>query len=259
MSRPRLVCLHGLGGSARTFDPLAAQLDGDADVAAVDLPGFGTRAGDSDGGDLEAMVRAAAAAVPTGDEAPWFLLGHSMGGKVAMLLTRRLLDARGGFRGDPRTAAPPAGLIHLAPSPPTPEPIDEGKRAEMIRWAREGISPELAREFFSEDCALPLSDQFLELGVEQVLAASTRAWEAWFATGSQEDRGEEVGTLDLPALVLGGDDDEALGAPAQPLLLARALPGAAYVRLARTGHQMPLERPAEVADAIRRFVAAVAR
>lgn len=247
MTRPRLLCLHGLGGSARSSGPLAAALAEDVDVTAIDLPGFGARAGDADGADLDAMVRAAADAVPGAGDAPWFLLGHSMGGKVALLLAARLAD--GSLPG-----MSPAGLILLAPSPPTPEPMDPGKRAEMIRWAREGITPDRAREFISGDCALPLSEPLLELGAEQVLAASPSAWEAWFASGSREDREGEIGTVDLPALVLAGDADEALGAAAQPSLLSRVLPRARFVTLRRSGHQLLLERPAEVADAIRAFV-----
>ncbi len=83
---------------------------------------------------------------------------------------------------------------------------------------------------------------------------SPTAWRAWLETGSRIDATAEVATLDLPVLVLAGEDDADLGAAAQPGLLASVYPRARFVPLADTGHLIPLERDTEAAEAISRFV-----
>ncbi|MDR6097136.1 alpha/beta hydrolase [Microbacterium sp. SORGH_AS_0454] len=84
---------------------------------------------------------------------------------------------------------------------------------------------------------------------------SPTAWRAWLETGSRVDATVEVQTLDLPVLVLAGTDDADLGASAQPELLASVYPRARFTALPDTGHMIPLERPAEAAEAISRFIA----
>lgn len=78
MTRPPLILIHGLGGSARVWDRVAPLLEARFEVTRFDLPGFGDAAGPP--GSIEAMARAALARVTA--EAP-VIAGHSMGGLVA--------------------------------------------------------------------------------------------------------------------------------------------------------------------------------
>lgn len=128
-----VYALHALGGSAAEFRPVAAALRPGIRLVPIDLPGFGD-AVDLPGYTVAEMADVVIDRIRRDDSAHggrWLLLGHSMGGKVASVVARRALagdDPVFGF----------AGVVLVAASPPTPEPMSEDKRAEMIGWARDG-------------------------------------------------------------------------------------------------------------------------
>lgn len=83
---PRVVFLHGLFGQGKNFTSLAKGLAADARVTLLDLPDHGRSAWSSDLSypGLAATVGDALAAA--GDGETYAVVGHSMGGKVAMAL-----------------------------------------------------------------------------------------------------------------------------------------------------------------------------
>lgn len=281
LSQPRLLALHGLGGNARTFGPLREELSDIVNVAAIDLPGFGSLKDAPNGGDLEVMTNVARNAVAqftaakpatanasSEDNAsaePWFLLGHSMGGKIAVTLASEFetaAHAKAARAKAPQATTfakvrPPSGIILLAPSPATPEPMSEEKRSQLLADIANGLTYPFAEQFIADDCAGQLSKRAHEIALETITNSSPTAWQQWLTRGSRIDISEEVGTITIPTLVIGGDQDTALGAAAQPDLQAATLAAPQYVTLTNTGHQLPLERPAEVAAAIRRFIASI--
>ncbi|MEA2959227.1 MAG: hypothetical protein QOJ58_4966, partial [Alphaproteobacteria bacterium] len=64
---------------------------------------------------------------------------------------------------------------------------------------------------------------------------------------------DRIDRLRIPAVVVFGDSDHVIDSAGGPRLAA-ALPDARLVMLPRTGHLPMIERPDEVADAIRRLV-----
>jgi pimeloyl-ACP methyl ester carboxylesterase len=85
---PTVVFLHGLFGQGRNFATIAKGLLPDARSVLVDLPNHG-RSDWNEGVDLVDMADAVAAAVRERTRTPVALVGHSLGGKVAMLLALR--------------------------------------------------------------------------------------------------------------------------------------------------------------------------
>lgn len=86
---PRVALCHGLFGQGRNFTRLARELAPDHRVLLVDLPDHG-RSSWSPTFSYAAMADALAAHLrAVGGDEPWQLLGHSMGGKTAMLATLR--------------------------------------------------------------------------------------------------------------------------------------------------------------------------
>jgi len=84
---PRVVFLHGLFGQGRNFTQVARALTPDLRSTLVDLPNHGRSAWTDDAGyEAVADVVATWLAATYGDEGPVHLVGHSMGGKVAMVL-----------------------------------------------------------------------------------------------------------------------------------------------------------------------------
>ncbi|WP_246142541.1 alpha/beta fold hydrolase [Nocardioides rubriscoriae] len=92
----RVVFLHGLFGQGRNFTQVAKALEPDLRSLLVDLPDHG-RSGWTERVDYLAMADAVAEALRAGyadprSGGPVHLVGHSMGGKVAMVLALRHPD-----------------------------------------------------------------------------------------------------------------------------------------------------------------------
>ena len=92
-SGPRIAFLHGLFGQGRNWNQIAKALAGpdatDARCLLVDLPDHG-RSPRSDVFSLEGYADAVAQTLRTaGGDDPWVVVGHSLGGKTAMVLALR--------------------------------------------------------------------------------------------------------------------------------------------------------------------------
>jgi 3-oxoadipate enol-lactonase len=71
--------------------------------------------------------------------------------------------------------------------------------------------------------------------------------------GAAHDARRPVATLDVPTLVLAGEDDELLGA-GPPRALAAAVPGADLEVIAEAGHAITLEQPTVAATSVATFI-----
>lgn len=103
--------MHGVGATRAIWGRVVERLAADHTVTALDVPGFGDSPPVGPGFDLDEVADTvadglAAAGVPT----PLRLVGHSLGGAVALTLAHRHPDAVGGL-----VLVAPAGL---APRPP---------------------------------------------------------------------------------------------------------------------------------------------
>ncbi len=243
---PVLFLLHALGGSARAWDGMAAALDPRFEIVALDLPGFGD-ARESAQTTVEGMADHVAAAIRTRAASRWLLVGHSMGGKIASVVAARALAGEPGLFGL-------CGVVLLAASPPSPEPMDESRRQKMIAWAAHGpLDQAAARAFVDGNVGHPLPSDFERLAIEDLERASPQAWLAWLERGSLEDWTGEVGQLDVPALIVVGGADGDLGEAGQRATNAIVYPRAGIAVEEGAGHLLPLERPGEVAARIERF------
>jgi len=244
--RPTLFALHALGASAREFDGVADELAGVVDVVALDLPGFGDAAG-ATALHVDDLVASVERAIRRSGATRWMLAGHSMGGKVASLVAARTLRGRNSLFGL-------TGVVLLAASPPTPEPMDDDRRQAMLAWAADGpLDEAAAHEFVDGNVGAPLSPAAEATMLDDLRRLAPEAWTAWLERGSREDRSDEVGVLDVPALILAGGADGDLGEEAQRTLNGTVYPRAAVHVLPGAGHLLPLERPTEVAGAIATF------
>lgn len=245
-----VVALHGLGLSSAYFAPVRDRLAShDLHLRALDLPGFGaspalTPTPDMVGALTDHVVAWIAAQV----SGPWVLLGHSMGGKIASCVAARSLRGT-----DPIFGL--MGIVLLAPSPPTPEPMDDERRELMLSWVADGpIDAADAHTFVTQNVGAPLPADLDQATRQEVQHCSPEAWRQWLTVGADQDVSDDVGRLALPALILGGSADEDLGAAAQPGLHAGVYPRARFETVAGAGHLLAVERPDVVATAVGRFV-----
>lgn len=235
-TRPALVFAHYFGGSARSWRPLLDALGDVGDVVVPDLPGFGgtrpfaTPTLTDFADDLSARA---------GDR-PWVAVGHSMGGKIALAVAARKLPNL-------------AGLILIAPSPPTPQPMsDDDRQASLDAFDNRKVAE---RDLTRVACRL--SPALMDTVSEDELRVDRSTWRWWLEQGSRDDISPRTQGLRLPTLVITGDHDNVLGAET-PAQVARNLADSSLRIVADAGHMVPLEHPRIVARLIRNFLARLA-
>ena len=189
---------------------------------------------------LADMARAVLAANP----GPLAVVGHSMGGRVALEIAR--LDAarlRGAVLLDTgfRALAPAeagaretAGRLRLLEQARL-----EGLRAMAASWVQGMVHPERLQDEALIDAIL---DMFERRTVAE-FAAQIRA------LLQRPDAGNVLPQIDCPTLLLCGEQDQ-WAPPAQHSEMAQLIPGSRYSGVPHCGHMAPMEQPAAVNAAL---------
>lgn len=250
MTQPTLVFLHALGASGREWDLVRRHLPGLPSLA-LDLPGFGERAGDGHAG-VAAMADDLADTIRAHGLTACVLVGHSMGGKISTLVAARAQAGEAGLAGV-------IGVVLVTASPPAPEPMDEDRRAQMLGWLSVGrIDRADAEAFVDANTAERLPTPLREQAIADVQRSAPEAWQAWLERGSLEDWRAAAGTIGIPALIVAGAEDGDLGEDAQRRWNLPHYPRAQVRVVENTAHLIPYEQPEALAALIAEHVATVA-
>jgi pimeloyl-ACP methyl ester carboxylesterase len=86
---PLLVALHGFGSDRNSWLTLESFLLARGRLLTMDLPGHGRRATDVGDGRLSTLAEATAHRLAALGDEPWHLIGHSLGGGLALYLADR--------------------------------------------------------------------------------------------------------------------------------------------------------------------------
>jgi 3-oxoadipate enol-lactonase len=235
---PTLLFLHYWGGSARTWSRVIERLCSTFRCVAYDQRGWGESDAPADGytisdlaGDAEALVRAL-------HLKRFVLVGHSMGGKVAQFLA----------------AQRPLGLealILVAPASPLPQNIPQAARQAQLHAYDNRDTVLQAIAFLT---AHPPNESTLEQIVEDSLRGSAAAKLAWPTSAAYEDISERVKDINVPALILAGDQDRQDPLHQQQTEVLPRIPGARLQVVRDSGHLSPIDQPEQLADAISAFL-----
>ncbi len=223
--------LHHFAGSARTWRPVIDRLADRYRCVAPDLRGFGGSDAPAQGYAVRDYADDVAGLVATMQLEAYVLVGHSMGGKIALALAAR----------QPRGLT---ALVLVAPSPPTPEPMSADARISQVRAHGDRAA---AHDTVRRITRTPLSTMVVEQLVDDSVRSAPQAWRAWLEHGSQEDISAAMPSITVPTSVVAGGDDPVI----PPALLRRELlahlPGAMMIVVPSVGHLLPLEATAETA------------
>lgn len=242
---PVVVLMHFLGGSQREWDETIELLGGSIGTLTVDLPGFGDSSEVAGYGVAE-MADAVEAVLREEISGRYILVGHSMSGKVSLVLARRAQ-----MRGDDCLA----GLLLVAPSPPSPEPMGEEKRTMMLDLLGDEHTDDRARarQYITKNELRDIPPDIEQRASSEVLRMDRDAWKAWLTDGSKEDWSDFVGVLDIPAMVLAGEKDRSLGPEQQAEFTLPHLRLGVLRTVPDCSHLIPMECPAAMAGAIEEF------
>jgi len=237
-----VLFIHGFGGDLNNW---LFNLDAVAErhpVIALDLPGHGSSDARLPGATLPALAGFVARFLDqAGVPGPVHLVGHSMGGAIALQMA---LDAP--TRVASLALVSPAGLG---------EEINTGYTDGFVQaQSRRELKPVLEQLFADPTLvSRQMVDDMLKYkrldGIEPLLA---ELGAALFTQGRQSTvLTERLQALDKPLLVFWGEEDQVIPA-AQA---ANAGPQAEVIRFAGTGHMAMLEKASEVNAALLRHLA----
>ncbi|MGK5628181.1 alpha/beta fold hydrolase [Streptomyces sp. URMC 123] len=229
---PPIVLVHGTRFSAGQWSPQLTALRDDFPVAAVDLPGHGARSAEP--WSLSAATDIIAAAVDALDRGPALVVGHSLGGYVALEFARRRPERL-------------RGLVLAGASAST-----RGAWTVPYRWAA-GLVPRVPPARLTR-----WNDRLLRrMYPPEVVGATIRSGYAFHALPAAW--GEVLGRFDAramrhvaaPVLILNGEKDTVFRSGEREF--ARAHPRARIELIPRARHLANFDAPEAFTDAIRRF------
>jgi esterase len=232
---PPLVIAHGLNGSGRNWGAVAKRLSDQRQVIAVDMRNHGESPWSDDHSYAAMAGDLAEVAVQ-----PFDLLGHSMGGKAAMVLA----------------LTRPQAVRRLIVADIAPVAYARSQLTYVQRLQAVDLSEVTRRS----DVDLGLGEPEVEAFLLQSLDVANRRWRL-----NLDVLGEQMGDIvgwpgtegrfEGPALFLRGGASEYVKDAYLPEI-ERLFPSAEIETIDGAGHWIHAERPREVEAAVRRFLGA---
>jgi pimeloyl-ACP methyl ester carboxylesterase len=233
----RILFVHGAGSNGHTWHRQIDALGGRHSPIALDLPGHGRSAGVEGLRTVQDYAEFVAAFLDALKIESAVILGHSMGGAIAMDLAIRH----------------PARVQALILSCTAPKFSLTAERIEALRAITMGRAPQA----FNTDGYSPrtLKENFdaIREGWMEQIKTDPRVRYTDILACAQVDLRDAIAKIDKPALVLAGGDDSGT-TPADAEFIASKIRGASCKIIADAAHHISRERPAEYNAAIEQFL-----
>ena len=243
-----VVLLHGYLESLLVWEEFIPLLYKKVRVVTLDLPGHGISVVQGDTHTMEFLADTVAAGVRALGITRCTVVGHSMGGYVALALCERhpeLLD----------------GLVLLSSTPYADSPEKAENRRREIALVQAGRKELLSRVApaagFAEENRARMADEIEDL-TEQVFVTEDEGIVALLnGMITRKDRSEVLRTTKVPVLFILGRKDNYIPVETAEKMVAEH-PEARVVWLENSGHMGFLEEPEATAAALLDFVASTA-
>jgi len=232
-----VVLLHGFGGTRRTWDGVAARLDGERyRPLALDLPGHGHASGER-----PITFASCVAHVLARAPARFVLCGYSMGGRLALHIA---------------LAAPErvARLVLIACSAGIEDEAERARRRRADRALATQLESAPFEQFIERwrrqplfSCDPPRVGELARADQRRNRPPDLAVVLRGVGTGEMRPLWGRLAELAMPATVIAGDRDDKFHALARRMV--GALPDARLV-LWPGGHALQIEHPARVARAL---------
>ncbi len=229
-----LVFLHYFGGAAVSWQWVAELLSDSFRCIAINLPGFGNAA-PMEQPSIKGFAAFVKQELQKLNVETYTLIGHSMGGKIAMQLAAIA------------QAESVKALILIAPSPPTVENMPAEEKKRMLNHPNK----EEAEKTAKRGTIKSLTDEQYKLAVETQLIIDHNTWRWWLVEGMNHSIADQVKKIKIPITILASEDDPAITYDQIQKEVVAILKGAKLVTTKDVGHLIPMESPEWVADQIR--------
>jgi pimeloyl-ACP methyl ester carboxylesterase len=240
---PPVVLVHGFPLDGTVWQELLENLSPDFSVIVPDLPGFG-KSPSQGPFTMESMADVLQEFLKRIGVLPCVLAGLSMGGYIAQAFAVKYSSSlRGLMLVDTRCNAD----------------TDTGKKArnDMIELAKSKGSAAVAEQMMPKMFAPGVSAE-LVTRLRAVMTACP-AQTIQYASAAMRDRPDlssDLAELSIPALIIVGEFD-VLAPPSMAQEMHGILCGSTLTVIPNAGHMTPMERPADVAASMRKFLSSI--
>lgn len=245
-----VVFSHGLLFDTRVFDSQVMALRGRHRCIAYDHRGQGRSAVPDDRSiAIDTLTDDAIALIEDRDVAPCHFVGLSMGGFVGMRVALRRPELL-------------RSLVLIDTSARAQDPSEVPRYNLLKNVARlfgtRVVAGRLMPIFFGPEfrsAAARAGER--KMWRRQLGSRKRSVYRAVNGVMEREPILDGIGAIDVPTLVIHGEEDAALD-PDEGRLIAQTIPGARLEIIADAGHTPTVERPADVDAALERFLASIA-
>jgi pimeloyl-ACP methyl ester carboxylesterase len=231
-AKSTIVFIHGAGGSSAFWTAQVQGLVARVNTVAVDLPGHG-RSGGNGKTKIEDYVQAVVDFIKQADMPTPIPCGLSMGGAITQQL---LLDCQSQFK---------AGIL-----------ISTGARLKVAPAIFEAIEKDYNGfvDMVGKLAASKKTDPGLVLPFKHEMAGcKPEITHGDFQACNRFNIIEQLSSIGTPVLVMSAQDDK-LTPPKYSDVLEKTIKNAARAHIMDAGHVVPIEKPAEVNQAIIEFL-----
>jgi pimeloyl-ACP methyl ester carboxylesterase len=231
-AKSTIVFIHGAGGSSAFWAAQVQGLVARVNTVAVDLPGHG-RSGGNGKTKIEDYVQAVVDFIKQADMPTPIPCGLSMGGAITQQL---LLDCQSQFK---------AGIL-----------ISTGARLKVAPAIFEAIEKDYNGfvDMVGKLAASKKTDPGLVLPFKHEMAGcKPEITHGDFQACNRFNIIEQLSSIGTPVLVMSAQDDK-LTPPKYSDVLEKTIKNAARAHIMDAGHVVPIEKPAEVNQAIMEFL-----
>ncbi|WP_299351486.1 alpha/beta fold hydrolase [uncultured Shimia sp.] len=238
--QPDLLIVHGLFGSGRNWGAVAKRLAPERRVVSVDQRNHGQSPW-HDSHDYIDMARDLAEVIET-QGAPMDVLGHSMGGKAAMVLALQRPDL--------------VNRLIVADIAPIPYKHDQNQNIDSMRSV--DLNGVAKRADAVDQLAATIEDPTLRSFFTQSLDVKERRWRLNLDVLEAEmpkilGFPEITGRYDGPTLFLSGANSDYVLPEHRPII-RELFPKARYVKIAGAGHWLHAEKPREFIQTVQAWL-----
>jgi pimeloyl-ACP methyl ester carboxylesterase len=259
---PTLIFLHFWGGSSSTWGPVVSHLSPRFPTASLDFRGWGASTGPDD----DSAYSIAQLAEDVRDVIQQLripsvvLVGHSMGGKVAQAVAgaagRSENEIVASSAGSDEKAISDIlkGVVLVGPAPPSPFKLPPDMRDQQVHAYDSDESAEFVVRNVLTSAKSKLHNDTVGSLVADMVRCNRAAKTAWPGYGMAEDVMGLAKNIQVPVLVVGGQDDVVERIEGLQANVVDIIPKATLTIVPEAGHLMMVEKPIEVAEMIRDFV-----
>jgi non-heme chloroperoxidase len=234
-----IILLHGYTDSWFSFSPVLPALATSYHVYALDQRGHGESARPAHGYAIADFAADVVAFMDAMGLPSTTLVGHSMGSFVAQQVALAAPE---------RVAR--LVLIGAATNVRTEDLLELQQAVDMLD---DPVPAEFARGFQASTIYRPVPDDFLDRVVAESLKLPTHVWRAALAGCLAVDYTAHLGDIQIPTLILWGDQDTVFSRAAQDALV-NGLARAVLKVYPETGHAIHWEWPEQVVHDMKDFI-----